>query len=383
MTKYIMHLVVGVLLATSLGWAVSNDNNQQQRGSQSFTVTKGGRLELAISGGDIRITGWEKNEVAVKTMGIDEEDLQSLKMSQNGNTVRVRFHPSGGSSDVHFDISVPSQFDLDVQTSGGDIEIAGPLAGDLRGTTSGGNIRLGDLGGSIELSTAGGDIQAGGIKGVLKLRTSGGDIRIKNVSEEADVSTSGGDITVEQAGKQLRARTSGGNVRIGDVGGDANASTSGGNVEVGSVSGSASLSTSGGDIDLKSASGTVKASSSGGDLKLGKISGTVEGSTSGGNIEAQLVSGKIGRSRLSSAGGDIKLLVPTDAKATIQARIRVQGRWRTASKEYDIVSDFKTDDYQKNEDDQEIRATVNLNGGGEVVTLETTNGNIEIRKETR
>ncbi len=383
MIKHMTHLLLILLFASTVAWAIADDPDQQQRGTQTFTVAKGGKLDLSISGGDIHITGWDRNEVVVKTSGIDEEDLRSLNISQSGNNVRVRFHPGGSTSDISFEISVPSQFNLTLQTSGGDIDLAGPLTGTLEGTTSGGNIRLGDLGGEIELTTAGGDIQAGIIKGGLRLRTSGGDIRIKSVTDDAEVSTAGGDITIDQAGKQLRAKTSGGNVRIGNVGGDASAATSGGDIEVGSVSGTASLNTSGGNIDLKSAVGSVKANTSGGDLQLGKIAGAVEGRTSGGNIEAHLVSGKVEQSKLASSGGDIRLFVPADAKATIQARIRVQGRWRLASKAYDIVSDFKLENYEKNEDQGEIRATVNLGGGGPVIMLNTANGNIEIRKETR
>jgi DUF4097 and DUF4098 domain-containing protein YvlB len=200
------------------------------------------------------------------------------------------------------------------------------------------------------------------------------------VSGSATVTTSGGDITVANVGKRIRASTSGGNIVIGDVGGEAIVSTSGGDITAGSVSGSASLTTAGGNVMLRGATGTVRATSAGGDLQLENITGTLEGSTAGGNVVASLNPAKNGRSRLSTAGGDIRLFVPQGAKATITARIHIGGWWRSQKDTYEIRSDFPMEEYEKDEQSREIRATILLNGGGEQVTLDAGSGNIEIRK---
>ena len=90
-------------------------------------------------------------------------------------------------------------------------------------------------------------------------------------------------------------------------------------------------------------------------------------------------SGK-GKSRLTSSNEKIVLYVPETAKATITARIRIHGRWRGQKDEYNISSDFKEDSSLRDEDEQEIRSKYVLNGGGETVSLETVNSDIEIRK---
>jgi hypothetical protein len=41
------------------------------------------------------------------------------------------------------------------------------------------------------------------------------------------------------------------------------------------------------------------------------------------------------------------------------------------------------ENYQKDEQGHEIRATILLNGGGEEVSLEAVSGNIEIRRERK
>jgi hypothetical protein len=369
----------------TFGYAVDQDQPAKGVTSKSFTVTKGGMLEADVRVGDFRISTWDKNEVSIKVTGLDKEDLEDLEMTQTGNTVHIEFGGRGGDwgdwhRNVHYAISLPSQFDLDIRTSGGDIEITDKISGKIKGKTSGGNIKLSDVTGTVDMNTSGGDIRTGNIQGDAELHTSGGNIEIGKVNGEIVVNTSGGDIRVESVGKSLRAKTSGGNIEIGDVGGDATVSTAGGDIKVGKVSGGASLSTAGGNVELRSASGTVTARTAGGDIHLENITGSIEAKTSGGEIEAELIPSGKGRSRLISSGGEVKLFIPENAKATIEASIRIQGRWRDRSEEYEIISDFKAEKNEKTSDEREIRARFVLNGGGDVITLETVNSNIVIRK---
>ena len=353
--------------------------------SKTFSVEKGGKFEISTRSGDIRITPWSKSEVSVVAEGIDEEDLDRLKMTQSGNTVRVDFRPKGnwggwGGDQIRFDISVPADFNVEMKTSGGDLEVMGSINGRIEGSTSGGDINLDNVAGTVDMSTSGGDIKVGDIKGNVDLNTSGGNITLRKVDGEAKVKTSGGDIRVESVGKRLEARTSGGDIEIGDVGGEANVSTAGGDVKVKKVSGGAKLKTSGGDIILSGASGTVEAGTAGGDIDLTNITGSIEAKTAGGDIKAELIPSGKGGSELVTAGGNIRLAVPENAKVTIEALIRIEGRWGSRKSKYEVRSDFKADKYEKDDDEEEIRATYNLNGGGEKIYLTTVNSNIEIRK---
>ena len=144
--KLVYSLAVALLLVTS---ATAQKRNIEERGvrSKSFTVAKGGKLDVSVSVGDIRISPWDKNEVYVSVDGIDEEDLDRLKMSQSGNSVRVTFRPKWDEDyhNVRFEISVPSQFDIDMNTSGGDLEVTGSLTGRIEGQTSGGDIKLNSI----------------------------------------------------------------------------------------------------------------------------------------------------------------------------------------------------------------------------------------------
>jgi DUF4097 and DUF4098 domain-containing protein YvlB len=354
--------------------------------AKTFTVGKGGTLSVSVEGGDIRISVWDKNEVFVKVDGIDDEDLDHLKMKQSGNDVRVEYRNrrswSGwNSSHLRFEITVPSQYNADLHTSGGDITVRGTVNGKISGATSGGDVKLEDVkGGKVELSTSGGDMRTGDVQGDVILRTSGGNIEMGIVGGEANVSTSGGNIVVKSVGKSLKANTSGGDIEIGDVGGEASVSTSGGDVRVRKVTGNATLKSSGGNIHLEGASGTVKANTSGGDITLQNITGSIEAATAGGDVDAELRPTGKGRSKLSSAGGQISLSIPEDARATIEATIRVEDHWGSRKSKYKVISDFKADTYEQDQDEREIRATYKLNGGGDLIELKTVNSDISIRK---
>jgi DUF4097 and DUF4098 domain-containing protein YvlB len=374
----IKHFFTIILLIASCSvFAQERHGYSGESKTQSFQVGKGGTLEVSISSGDIHISAWEKSEVFVKADGIDPDEMENLKMSQIGNNVRISFRPEWGSHHVRFTVQIPSDYSTDLHTSGGDIQLQGKFRGVLEGSTSGGDIRLGDVEGRVDMSTSGGDVIAGTIAGTVRLRTSGGDIRMTNSSGEVDISTSGGSIIVGNVGKTLRASTAGGDIEVGNVGGDATVSTAGGDIRVGKVTGSVTMKTAGGDIELRGGSGLIRAKTAGGDLRLTDLTGSVEGSTAGGDVMAELRPSGNGRSRLSSSGGDIVLFLPANAKATIDALIDIRGRWD--EEEYVIMSDFKAQTYDKDQTKKEIHATYILNGGGESIWLETVNGNIEIR----
>lgn len=361
--------------------------------SESFTVKKGGMLVVEADNvsADIHIKVWSKNEVLVKVDGLSEDDLEDLEMRESGNTVYVEYYGRGRrhrSRHARFVITVPSQFSLDLGTSGGDISVDDKLTGNIEAGTSGGDISIDDVDGTVELATSGGDISARMVSGDAEIATSGGDIEVDEVKGTLDVATSGGDIEVGNVGEDLDAKTAGGDIIIGDVGGKIDAATAGGDVEVGRVVGSADVRTAGGDIEVESATGEISARTAGGDIRLANIEGSVDVETAGGDIEVDLKpTGKRG-SLLETKGGDIVLYIPANAKVTIEAEIRIHQGWghdhdddddgRGYEDEYDIMSDFKEE--SKDKDKRGIRAKYVLNGGGPRIELETMHGDIEIRK---
>lgn len=365
----ILTLMLGII---TFGTSLSAESINTQ--SENFTVKKGDTLEVAISTGDIRVISWDKNQITVNALGVDE-DFGGLVTNQTGNTIEVRTRGDL----VRLEVNAPNQINMDLRTSAGDIDLRGSFSGQLQGSTSGGDVKMSSVSGTVIMRTSGGEMLATTIDGNATLKTSGGNIELERCSGDLDANTSGGDVTIGSTGKSAKVSTGGGTIEVGNVGGSATISTGGGDIIIKKVSGSASLTTGGGSIELESATGSVVAKTGGGDISLNDVTGSVDAKTGGGSIEASLIPSGTGISRLLSAGGDLVLSLPKDAKAMVEARIRIRGRW-DMNEDYEILSDFPSQNYTKDQDQKEIRATYILNGGGERISLETVNGSIEIRE---
>ncbi|MDH3216948.1 MAG: DUF4097 domain-containing protein [Candidatus Krumholzibacteria bacterium] len=380
-----MRTLNGLMLAALCVFAllpVTDTIGQAKPVAESFKVEKGGNLIVDIEnvGADVDVKVWSKLEVAVTAQGIRESDLEDLRIEAEGNTVYVLLdaHERRSHRNVRFSINVPSEFNLDIGTSGGDVQVTGSIKGAVIGSTAGGDIEIDDVDGKVELRSAGGDITAGSVNGDARLRTAGGDIEVGGVTGELTAQTAGGDIEAGTVGKDLVAQTAGGDITCVGVGGKAAAETAGGDIELGLVKGEVKAETAGGDIEIMGATGEANAQTSGGDIRLSGIKGFVDAATAGGDIRVELDPSNAANSSMETKGGDVELYLPANAKVTIEARIRLRGWDRGDRDEYDIHSDFTAEKHEKSE--REVWARYVINGGGKVIEIETMNGNIEIRK---
>jgi len=402
-SKCVRYLSVGILALVVLVWATASAGQSTTR-TKTFKIGKGGTLIVQIEGvgADVTVSTWEKNEIELRIDGLSDQALKNLETREDGNTVHVELYVDDGwgrSRSARFSFTVPTEINLDLGTSGGDISVAnmikgtvtagtsggdidvGEVAGDVSAATSGGDVEVGKVTGKVDLKTAGGDVKALEVIGDAELETSGGDIAVGDVKGACTAGTSGGDISVGSVEKSLVASTAGGDIIIEDVGGDARASTAGGDIVVGMVSGSAVLKTAGGDVELRGATGTVEAKTAGGDIECANITGSINAGTAGGDVFAELNPMGAGMSSLETQGGDVQIVLPADAKATIDARIRIRRGWGGDKEEYEIISDFPAETHEK--DSKLIRGRYVIGGGGATIRLETVNGNIEIRKGNR
>lgn len=353
-------------------------SEQRSSDTRSFKLPEGGEVSVSISAGEVSISTWNRPEVVVRSVGLR---TQSLSIQEVPRGLRIG-DPRGGGwhGDARLEINVPRQSDLDLRTSFGDITLRGHLKGLFRAVTSAGDIEFESVDGSCDVSTAGGDIQGSDISGNGDLRTSGGEIRVGDVGGTLDARTAGGEIWVGKVGGSLSARTAGGDITADEVTKDAEMSTSGGDVELRRAGGRVELSTSGGDIELRESSGPARASTAGGDIVLRGVRENVRARTAGGDIQVELTEPSAqGSSDLRTQGGDVEIALPATASVTIEATIRLRG-WDEEDN-HQILSDFPATDQHR--DRSEIRATYVLNGGGQSIRLEATNGSIRIRSLKR
>jgi len=249
---------------------------------KTFSVNKKGSIYVNVSGADIDINTWDKNEVKVIAIIKGTENRKKdYKIYFDASNDKVNITSKSdknfifnGWISVKFLINVPKEFYPDIYTSGGDI-ILHNLLSDSKLKTSGGDIHIENSIGKVNAHTSGGDIKIIACNGDVNLETSGGDIILKNVSGSISAETSGGDIMLYLNGdnKGISLNTSGGDIHIEtpkDLKADLDCKTSGGDVSlnsfnnfngkvkdqyiIGSINGGGPLikaRTSGGDISIR------------------------------------------------------------------------------------------------------------------------------------
>jgi len=284
---------------------------------RTFNVTPGGTLTVDADVGDIRVTTGSGSSVTVDVTQSSRSDrFMNITAEQQGNGVVVRgkyetmsrfFNWDG---DAKFVISIPSSYNVDLNTSGGDIDVAN-LAGQAHLKTSGGGITLGRIDGPVMANTSGGDISIEGSRSAVELHTSGGGIRIGDVAGKLQARTSGGSIEIRRAGGDLYARSSGGGISIDDANGSVDVQTSGGSIRARlsqQPRADSRLSTSGGGITLTLApnvSVDLDAHTSGGDVNT-DVPVTMMGRQSESSVEGKINAGGP-KLVLRSSGGDIHI----------------------------------------------------------------------------
>jgi len=352
--KYLFSIGLVFILSGFMVSTIASDKDK------TFNVSNGGNLEVTISNGNINISTWGKDQVYVKASNVEEEDIKYLKIEQQGNKVVVEFKGEE-SDDFYVEVSIPSQFNLNLSTGGGNISSKGTIYGKVDIATGGGNIDLNDVGDKLTVSTGGGNISVGKVDGETELSTGGGNINVKDVNSKLEVSTGGG------------------NISIGNIGGKGEVSTAGGNISVGKVSGSAELNTAGGNINLDGATGKVEANTAGGNISLENISGSIEANTAGGNIYADLTPMDKSHSEFNTASGDINLSISSSAKVNIVATVYVGTRANDPDVEKMIKSDFEPTTVDVSS--RNLIKKFVLNGGGSKIELNTASGKIKINKK--
>jgi len=281
---------------------------------KSFTVQPGGNLRVQTQGGDIKVLTGPGNDVKVTATEVIQADTEAkadellkdldltIEQTADNVTAKAKYEKEHGGwhfgnwppVSVSYTVVVPSRYNVDLNTSGGDISVAS-INGQARLRTSGGDLKLERVDGEVDGGTSGGNISLQEGTARVKLSTSGGDIQVDRAGGEADLSTSGGNIVINSVKERITASTSGGDIKAsieGALKGDCRLTTSGGTVKV--------------TVD-KTAAFDLKARTSGGDVDASGLTITIEK----GGLRKSSLAGKVNgggpQLYLGSSGGDIRI----------------------------------------------------------------------------
>jgi DUF4097 and DUF4098 domain-containing protein YvlB len=350
---------------------------QAQDLNRTFPASPDGKLVLDLeTGGDIVIRAWNRNEVSftVEITGRDSDQV-TVEFDQSSRAIEVfsEYKIRRARADVNMEIKVPARFNLDVSTTGGDLDISG-ITGRIEGSSMGGDLVLSQLGGRLDLSTMGGDIELTQSEVDGSLHTMGGDVTITDVTGNINGTTMGGDVKYTN----VRSSRSGTKeeVKISSMGGDVN---------VDEALFGADVSTMGGDIQIRKAGQYVKATTMGGDIDVQELNGWIEANTMGGDVVVNMVGGTEGdrHVELSSMGGTIELTVPRGLDMDIEVEIRLGD---SDEDKYEIISDFDLNvEVEKNDDrrwrsSREVVATGRTGSGKNRIKISTVNGDVILRE---
>jgi DUF4097 and DUF4098 domain-containing protein YvlB len=276
-----------------------------------------------------------------------------------------------------FNITVPREMEeVKVETEGGSVSATG-LAGRVGAESGGGNIRVDDIGGPINAETGGGSIDVGNVSSDTSLHTGGGSIKVMSAKGKIIAESGGGSVMVVSGMQGAELETGGGSIQVERCNGKVKAETGGGSIELGDINGPAEISTGGGSIRLNSAKGPVQAETGGGSIELMGVP-SARAETGGGGIEAKFISvgGERHDSELETSAGDITVYVAANVNLSIRASIEVANGHNIHSDFPEIKINVEGGDYGP----KTVTAEGNLNGGGPVLKIRTTTGDIWLRR---
>lgn len=320
---------------------------------KTYNVTPGGRLTLLSEFGAVEIQTAEQDEVAIVVTKASKYRLLKaaekmiadfeLGFEHEGSDVRIEGAFKRGRKhwqkklsrlNVHFLVRVPHRYNIDVETSGGSVSVA-DLEGDVRAKTSGGTLHFGNITGSVSGRTSGGSIELASCDSAVELKTSGGHIKAV------------------------------------DVGGDVQAETSGGNLHFSAIAGAIHGKTSGGNIQVEHCEGEADVHTSGGNIKLQRVNGSVKARTSGGSIHAAMFVQPQSECNLRTSGGNITVALIPDIAVAVEAETS-GGR---------VATDFAVESTVQGKVPKN-KVKGNINGGGPLLKLRTSGGNIHLQRTT-
>jgi DUF4097 and DUF4098 domain-containing protein YvlB len=346
---------------------VSAEATEEQR----FSVSAPAKLIVDSDAGAVVVTGDDTSEIVVtmhKTAwGPNQAEAEAARdalrvnIIQQGDTVSIRFEQpsefivigSSRSSRVDFTIMVPNKTAVNITTN------SGKLA--LSGTT-----------GNADLNTNFGEITATEMVGSLKAQTNSGAVTAQHIQAEGgqvDLRSDFGAIALEDANaKSVTLHSSSGKLELTDVtsDGEVKADTNFGAVTFNHVTAKTySLESNSGDLTVEGATGLLKAHTDFGSIQVTDVQTvTLDLKTNSGSID---FSGSLGKGphTVKTDFGTVKMALPKDVKLTVDLKTDF-GKVKT---NFPItVSGEMSNEHMRGA----------LNGGGEMLTVGTNSGDINL-----
>jgi DUF4097 and DUF4098 domain-containing protein YvlB len=392
LSKFVALVLLTLPLASAQQTRVYGDGgNWTQEITGSLAIVK--NLKVKVDIGSVRVEGGSQqgiNYVIRNHSYTGSEDrarreFENYKISAyvHGDTAWIVGDWQGGrphkfSGD--FVVNVPREMDeVKVETEGGNVSASG-IAGRVDAQSGGGTIRVDDIGGAINAETGGGTIDVGNVASDVSLHTGGGSIKVNSAKGKIEAESGGGSVSIVSGMQGAVLETGGGSIQVERCAGRVKASTGGGSIDLGDIGGPVEMETGGGSIRLSSAKGPVRAETGGGSIELNGVP-SARAETAAGGITAKFVAanGEHHDSELETSAGDITVYLAPNVNISVRASIEVANGHSIRSDFPDIRVTTEGGDYGP----KTVTAEGSLNGGGPVLKVRTTTGDISFRRASK
>lgn len=164
---------------------------------QTHPLAANGSVSINDKVGEIRIEGWNRNEVQIR--GYLSDDVRELEVRESGNGIRIHvdYYDRRSIDGAELELMVPASASVDASSVSGDIEATGLSGDELNMDTVSGDLIARATVGRLSLNSVSGDVEFSGSAERADVETVSGEVDLKGVSGEIEVITVSGDVTVD------------------------------------------------------------------------------------------------------------------------------------------------------------------------------------------
>jgi DUF4097 and DUF4098 domain-containing protein YvlB len=194
------------------------DRAQERRerdaaGSLDTTVAfaANGTLNVGCAGGDVIITGTDRNEIRVRA----RTERGAIRFTSSGSTATLEPASSRNCGEGRFEVSVPAGVRLVASTWSGSVSVKG-VRGEIEAHAQSGDVEVRDAGDRVEVETLSGDVTVQGVKGDANIHTLSGGVTLDAARGNVEVETVSGDIELRDVvARQVRTNSTSGDLTFG------------------------------------------------------------------------------------------------------------------------------------------------------------------------
>ncbi len=188
---------------------------------KSFAVSGRANVRVESNDGSVRVSPSDGKQVEFRVEYRGYELGKNLRVDsrQEGDKVelvarvtsRWSFGWGHNSRNLHIEVRMPREGDLQVETGDGAVE-ASSLNGNVNVHTGDGSVKANSLNGTIDLHTNDGSIAVDSLKGDIRLRTGDGSIEARDIDGKVEADSGDGQIRIAGRFDALNVKTGDGSV---------------------------------------------------------------------------------------------------------------------------------------------------------------------------